>query len=71
MPINKDRSKDLPGESGYSQRDREKLMDVVKNPEKYDVDVNDTNGNGDGCKTLLTGSILFVLIIILILMLVF
>lgn len=46
MPIQKDRSKDLPGKDGYSWRDREKLIDVVKNPHKYDVDPN-SGGNGN------------------------
>lgn len=42
MPIQKNRSKDLPGKTGWSQNDREKLIDVIKNPGNYGVDPNDT-----------------------------
>lgn len=46
MPIQKNRSKDIPGKDGYSVRDIEKLTDVINDPGKYGVDPNDT-GNGD------------------------
>jgi hypothetical protein len=54
MPIQKDRSKDLPGKTGYSQRDREKILDVVRNPGKYDVDPDDNSEpRKPGCPLML------------------
>lgn len=44
-----DRSKDIPGKEGYSVRDAEKLMDVIRNPGKYGVDPNDNGGDKDSC----------------------
>lgn len=56
MPIQKDRSKDIPGKTGYSVRDRERLLDVAKNPGKYGVepDYNDNGGDDkDDCSSKL------------------
>ena len=62
MPIQKNRSKDLPGRTGYSVNDREKLLDVIQNPGKYDVDPNDNGGNDkDDCSKNLFQFILLVI----------
>lgn len=59
MPIQKDRSKDLPGKTGYSHRDAEKIMDVIRNPGKHGVDPNDTGGNKPGCPLFASALIIF------------
>lgn len=35
MPINKDQSKDIPGNSGYSYNDRKKLLDIASHPDNF------------------------------------
>ncbi len=54
-----DHSKDIPGKDGWSVRDLEKISDVVKSPDKYGVDPNDTGDDGSkGCPLLILGFLL-------------
>lgn len=63
MPIKKDQSKDIPGESGYSYNDRKKLLDIAKHPTKYLLYEGDQDDEKESNTAQIIGYVILVIVL--------